>query len=226
MIITPNHAYIGPSKLDLTADTKYIHPSSKQCNYTYTHPSSKQCTGGDCSTLNGKSAAQIIQEASSSASGWKQIYNQTHNISGWNDANGGVRLTAFTLDSNVMNLYTIISITITYSVHYRTGSSTSQSDHDFTLRVAGSTDSDRWMDFTICNVPPKLANSDNSASGTVYFAGAIARYGNEYGIFASDTDNSSMSLIKALCFKASISNGIINGGNLSGSTLKIEIKGR
>lgn len=154
------------------------------------HPSSKQCTGGDCSTLNGKSAAQIIQEASSKASGWTQIYNKTHDISGWNDASGGVRLTPLTLDSNMMNLYTVISIAITYSVHYRTGSSTSQSDHDFTLRVAGSTDSDRWMDFTICNVPPKLANSDNSASGTVYFAGAIARYRNDYGIFASDTDNS------------------------------------
>ena len=212
--------------MDLTADTKYIHPSSKQCNYTYTHPSSKQCTGGDCSTLNGKSASQIIQEATSKVSGWTQIYNKTHDISGWNDTNGNIRLIPFTLDSNMMNLYTVISIAITYSVHYRTGSSTSQNDHGFTLEVAGSTDAQGWTNFPICSVPPKLANSDNSASGTVYFAGAIARYRNEYGIFASDADNSSMSLIKALCFRGYISNGIINGGNLSGSTLKIEIKGR
>ena len=34
LVITPNHAYIGPSKIDLTADTKYVHPTAKQCNYS------------------------------------------------------------------------------------------------------------------------------------------------------------------------------------------------
>ena len=34
LLITPNHAYIGPSKIDLTADTKYVHPTAKQCNYS------------------------------------------------------------------------------------------------------------------------------------------------------------------------------------------------
>lgn len=28
---------------DLTQDTIYTHPNSKQCNYSYTHPTSKQC---------------------------------------------------------------------------------------------------------------------------------------------------------------------------------------
>ena len=47
---------------------KYVHPATKQCNYSYTHPSTKVCTGGDAGTLNGKTAAQIISEAASSSS--------------------------------------------------------------------------------------------------------------------------------------------------------------
>ena len=34
---------MGSSKIDLTKDTAYVHPSTKQCNYAYTHPTSKQC---------------------------------------------------------------------------------------------------------------------------------------------------------------------------------------
>ena len=33
IIVTPNHVYAGQNKLDLTKDTVYRHPSSKQCNY-------------------------------------------------------------------------------------------------------------------------------------------------------------------------------------------------
>ena len=47
---------------------KYVHPATKQCNYSYTHPSTKVCTGGDAGTLNGKTAAQIISQAASSSS--------------------------------------------------------------------------------------------------------------------------------------------------------------
>ena len=43
LLITPNHAYIGPNKIDLSSDAVYVHPSAKQCNYSYTHPSEKQC---------------------------------------------------------------------------------------------------------------------------------------------------------------------------------------
>lgn len=69
LVITPNHAYIGPNRIDLTKDTDtvYIHPTSKQCNYSYSHPSSKQCSGGDCSTLSGYSYSQIIANAASSS---------------------------------------------------------------------------------------------------------------------------------------------------------------
>ena len=42
-MITPNHVYAGSNKIDLTVDTKYVHPAAKQCNYVYTHPTSKQC---------------------------------------------------------------------------------------------------------------------------------------------------------------------------------------
>lgn len=53
-MITPNHVYAGSNKIDLTQDT----------NTVYTHPSSKVCAGGDAGTLNGKTAAQIVSEAS------------------------------------------------------------------------------------------------------------------------------------------------------------------
>lgn len=43
LLITPNHAYIGPNKIDLSSDAVYVHPSAKQCDYIYTHPSEKQC---------------------------------------------------------------------------------------------------------------------------------------------------------------------------------------
>lgn len=43
MIITPNHCYMGSSKIDLTKDTIYTHPTNKQCNYSYIHPTTKQC---------------------------------------------------------------------------------------------------------------------------------------------------------------------------------------
>lgn len=35
--------YAGVNKIDLTKDTVYTHPKTKQCNYAYTHPTSKQC---------------------------------------------------------------------------------------------------------------------------------------------------------------------------------------
>ena len=44
--VSNNHAYckLGNGAVrDLTQDTIYTHPSSKQCNYSYTHPTSKQC---------------------------------------------------------------------------------------------------------------------------------------------------------------------------------------
>ena len=44
--VSNNHAYckLGNGTVrDLTQDTIYTHPSSKQCNYSYTHPTSKQC---------------------------------------------------------------------------------------------------------------------------------------------------------------------------------------
>lgn len=34
MVITPNHAYIGPNRIDLTKDTIYVHPSEKLCDYS------------------------------------------------------------------------------------------------------------------------------------------------------------------------------------------------
>lgn len=46
---------------DLTLDT----------NTVYTHPTTKQCSGGDAGTLNGKTAAQIINESSS----WQTVYD-------------------------------------------------------------------------------------------------------------------------------------------------------
>lgn len=202
-------------------------PATKQCNYAYTHPTSKQCTGGDCSTLNGKSASQIIQEASSSASGWKPIYNQTHDISGWNDTNGSIRLMPFTVTQSIINSYTSISIALTYSIHYRTSSFTSQNNNNFELNVAGATDADSWLDERICVVYPAVANSDNTASGTAYFAGALSGYKDRYGIFTPDKrDNTSTDIIQTLCIKGYVSDGLISGSNLSGSTLKIEIKGR
>ena len=63
LLITPNHAYIGPNKIDLTADTKYVHPTTKQCNYSYTHPSKIQCSA----------ASEISSLKSSVSSGKAQI---------------------------------------------------------------------------------------------------------------------------------------------------------
>lgn len=54
-VVTPNHAYIGPNKIDLAKDT----------NTVYTHPTDKVCTGGDCTTLSGYTYQQIINSAAS-----------------------------------------------------------------------------------------------------------------------------------------------------------------
>ena len=63
ILVTPNHCYIGPNKIDLTADTKYVHPTTKQCNYSYTHPSKIQCSA----------ASEISSLKSSVSSGKAQI---------------------------------------------------------------------------------------------------------------------------------------------------------
>ena len=44
LLVTPNKVYAGINKIDLTKDTVYKHPTTKQCNYAYVHPTSKQCT--------------------------------------------------------------------------------------------------------------------------------------------------------------------------------------
>ena len=45
MIIGSNKVWARgtDSTIELTKDTVYTHPSTKQCNYAYTHPTSKQC---------------------------------------------------------------------------------------------------------------------------------------------------------------------------------------
>ena len=58
---------------DLTLDT----------NTVYTHPTTKQCSGGDAGTLNGKTAAQIINEASSGNNEWITIDQRTIDMSSW-----------------------------------------------------------------------------------------------------------------------------------------------
>lgn len=83
LVITPNHAYIGPNKIDLTSDTKYVHPSSKQCNYSYTHPNTKQCNYSvpivnnltSTSTTSALSAAQgkILNEKVQSGMVWERV---------------------------------------------------------------------------------------------------------------------------------------------------------
>lgn len=83
LVITPNHAYIGPNKIDLTTDTKYVHPSSKQCNYSYTHPATKQCNYSvpivnnltSTSTTSALSAAQgkILNEKVQSGMVWERV---------------------------------------------------------------------------------------------------------------------------------------------------------
>lgn len=120
-----------------------------------------------------------------------------------------------------------ISIVLTYSIHYRTSSFASQNNNNFELTAAGATDANSWLDERICSVYPAVANSDNTASGTAYFAGALSGYMDRYGIFTPTTrGNTSMDIIQTLCIKGYVSNGLISGGNLSGSTLKIVIKGR
>ena len=75
-MITPNHVYAGSNKIDLTVDTKYVHPAAKQCNYTYSHPSSIQCNAKSeidslkSSVSNGKiQVANAITGKGVSASG-------------------------------------------------------------------------------------------------------------------------------------------------------------
>lgn len=91
LVITPNHAYIGPNKIDLTSDTKYVHPSSKQCNYSYTHPNTKQCNYSvpivnnltSTSTTSALSAAQgkILNEKVQSGMVWERVRT---NYNGYN----------------------------------------------------------------------------------------------------------------------------------------------
>ena len=79
LLITPNHCYMGSSKVDLAADTKYVHPAAKQCNYVYTHPTSKQCNY----SYTHPSAKQCSWEPGPEAN-WKlitscsQTFNWTH----------------------------------------------------------------------------------------------------------------------------------------------------
>ena len=91
LVITPNHAYIGPNKIDLTSDTKYVHPSSKQCNYSYTHPATKQCNYSvpivnnltSTSTTSALSAAQgrILNQKVQSGMVWERVRT---NYNGYN----------------------------------------------------------------------------------------------------------------------------------------------
>lgn len=44
MRIGKNKAWFGSNKVELTKDTVYTHPSSKQCSYSYTHPTTRVCS--------------------------------------------------------------------------------------------------------------------------------------------------------------------------------------
>ena len=56
-------------KSDIPNVTQYVHPSTKQCNYSYTHPSTKQCswnpdlTNINAKFLEGSTKQQIIDSA-------------------------------------------------------------------------------------------------------------------------------------------------------------------
>ena len=86
LLVNGNDFYVGNGsneKVQLArlsqVPSAYIHPSTKQCNYSYTHPTTKQCSGGDASTLNGMSVSQIISQSSS---GSRYIHIYTGNDSG------------------------------------------------------------------------------------------------------------------------------------------------
>ena len=74
ILVTPNHCYIGPNKIDLTTDTKYVHPTSKQCNY------SVDLSNINASKLQGYTYQQIIDAAVSRSASLTTLYDKAISI--------------------------------------------------------------------------------------------------------------------------------------------------
>ena len=64
---------------DLTQGTAYVHPATKQCNYTYTHPSTPQC--------NVSSRLDSIENKVNTATGVPRWYFETNST--WDCAESG-----------------------------------------------------------------------------------------------------------------------------------------
>ena len=74
ILVTPNHCYIGPNKIDLTTDTKYVHPTSKQCNY------SVDLSNINAAKLQGYTYQQIIDAAVSRSASLTTLYDKAISI--------------------------------------------------------------------------------------------------------------------------------------------------
>ena len=87
LLVTPNKVYAGPNRIDLTQDTKYVHPTAKQCNYVYTHPSTKQCNY----SYTHPTSKQCNWEPSANNLLWKKLIDIDFTVNwsrGSNDDNG------------------------------------------------------------------------------------------------------------------------------------------
>ena len=185
----------------------------------YVHPSSKVCVGGDASTLNGKTAEQILSEASE-ASSVVVLYDSTIDASSWTSSITTVRTYAYQLSSSDLYKYIAFGVHISATIHYRTSSSYSSDDHEFTISLAKNGTYANWSsEHVILKQYPTLANADNTSSGEFNFYGNFSMLNSAYLI--SYGDNTNMTQV-AIC--GYTSNGIANGANLNGSTVHVQVK--
>ena len=101
LMITPNHVYAGSNKMDLTKDT------------IYNHPTSKQCSGGDCATLSGHSYTDIANLISSGS--YHQIYDTGNKTLTWSKTDTKVE---FVSAANMRNLFNLITAFAVVKIEY------------------------------------------------------------------------------------------------------------
>ena len=171
---------------DLTQDTAYVHPATKQCNYTYTHPSTPQC--------NVSSRLDTIENKVNTTSGvprWYFSSNSTWNCSqagtytfilvgggeGWHETSIGVNINGHsgeyivTTASVTVGNYTIIigeaGIDDSNSSTSRRGGTTSISGNSLSISARGGGN--------VTNTPQ---GSDGGYSpGTLVGSGTVGRGG-------------------------------------------------
>lgn len=202
----------------------------------YVHPSSKVCAGGDAGTLNGKTASQIISEATSS-SRIVTLYDDTIDVSSWTSWDTDVRTYIYKFSSEDVLKYISFRVYVKATIHYRTASSYGNK-YGFTISLVRYGDSTSGHDTArnILTQRAELPNADNTSSAERTICGPLhvfAYHDNGY----HGTGEYCMSAISehtearggefyqvAIAGYTSGLNGLVDGANLSGSSVYVKMQ--